>query len=106
MSSLHLQKGTGTYATYSLASLFSTRPSRISTRRGWPQSRQGKSTVTSFPGNSQLTASDSKPHWPNQVWRPSMVIRYWVGRLLKGANDTMRSVRGYSQPAMPEENRS
>lgn len=78
----------------------------MTTRSGSPQSRQGKSTVTALPGNSQPTASDSNAHWPNHFCCPSMVIRYCVGRLLKGAKDTMWSVRGYSQPGIPEEKRS
>ena len=69
-------------------------PSRSTTWRGSPQSRQGKSTVTVLPGKSQQTASDSNAHWPNHFCWPSMVMRYWVGRLLKGAKETIWSVRG------------
>jgi len=75
-------------------SLLMTLPSRMTTRSGSPQSRQGKSIVTALPGNSQQTASDSNAHCPNHFCCPSMVIRYWVGRLLKGAKETIRSVRG------------
>jgi hypothetical protein len=41
-------------------------PSRIRTRIGSLQSRQGQSIAISLPGYSQLTASDSNPHWPYQ----------------------------------------
>ncbi len=64
-------------------------PSLISTRIVEPQSKQGASIRTVFPLKSQLTASDSNPHWPNHFCWPSIVILYWVGRLLKGANEEM-----------------
>jgi len=70
-------------------SVFMMAPSRTSTRIGDPQSRHGASIWTVFSGNSQQTASDSNPHWPNHFCWPSMVIRYWVGRLLNGAKEEM-----------------
>ena len=54
-------------------------PSRTTMRMGSPQSRQGASMVMVFPGKSQQTASDSKPHWPYQPGFPSTEMRYWVG---------------------------
>ena len=89
MSSRHFPNGTATYAMYDLVSSFKILPSWISTLNGSPKSRQGKSTVTGLPGKSQQTASDSKAHWPNHFCCRSMVMRYWVGRLLKGAKETM-----------------
>ena len=47
-----------------------------------------------LPGKSQQTASDSKAHWANHFCSPSMVIRYCVGRLLKGAMETTVSTLG------------
>jgi hypothetical protein len=64
-------------------------PSRIRTRIGSPQSRQAQSMRTSCLGKSQQTASDSNPHCPYQRWRLRIVIKYWVGRLANGANDSM-----------------
>ena len=69
-------------------------PSFTSTRIGSPQSRHSESIRTVLPGNSQQTASDSNAHSPNHFCCPSTVNRYWVGRLLKGAKDTMPSVFG------------
>ena len=106
ISSYHFQKGTATYPAISSGSATKTSPSLISTWIGKPQSRQGKSIRTVLPGKSQQTASDSNPHCPNHFCWPSMVIRYWVGRLLKGANDVIRSVLGYSHPGIISEKRS
>jgi len=64
-------------------------PSRIRTRIGSPQSRQGQSIRTSCLGKSQQTASDSNPHWPYQRCLLRIVIKYWVGKLANGANDSM-----------------
>ena len=69
-------------------------PSFTLTCTGSPQSRHGESICTVLPGNSQQTASDSKAHWPNHFCSPSMVIRYGVGRLLKGAIETTVSTFG------------
>jgi hypothetical protein len=106
MSSRHFQKGTATYAISPSGSLFKTTPSRISTRIGSPQSRQGASIRTVLPANSQQTASDSNPHWPNHFCWPSIVMRYCVGRLLNGANEAIRSVFGNNHPGTPAEKRS
>jgi len=83
----HLRKGTATWPTMPSGSDARIVPSRISIEMSSPQSRHGASTRTVCPGVSQLTASDSKPHWPNQPCWPSMEMRYWVGRLLNGANE-------------------
>ena len=64
-------------------------PSRIRTRIGSLQSRQGQSIWTCLPGKSQLTASDSNPHWPYHLCSPSTVIRYWVGMFENGAKEAM-----------------
>lgn len=56
---------------------------------GSPQSRHGQSIWTVFPGKSRLTAGASMPHCANHFCSPSIVIRYWVGRLLNGAKETM-----------------
>ena len=58
-------------------------------RMGSPQSRQGNSTVTVFPGKSQQAASESNDHCPNHFCSPSTEMRYWVGRLLNGAKEAM-----------------
>ena len=105
-SSRHLEKGTETCPIIPSGSIFSTTPSRIATRIGSPQSKHGASIWTVFPGKSQQTASDSNAHWPNHFCWPSMVIRNWVGRLLKGAKDVIKSVFGNSQPGIPAENKS
>ena len=63
--------------------------SRMRTTIGSPPSRQGASMRTSCPGNSQRTASDSKPHWPYHFCSPSTLILYCVGRLENGANEWM-----------------
>jgi len=88
-SSNHFQKGTATYPASPAGSALSSDPSRISTLTGSPQSRQGASIRTVLPGKSQQTASDSNAHWPNHFCWPSIVTRYWVGRLLKGAKEAM-----------------
>jgi hypothetical protein len=59
---IQFENGTDTYPVISSGSARRTTPSRISRWTGSPQSRQGASIVTTFPGNSQQTASDSKPH--------------------------------------------
>jgi len=64
-------------------------PSRIRTRIGSLQSRQGQSIWTSLPGKSQLTASDSNPHCPYHFCRPSTETKYCVGMLENGAKDAM-----------------
>ena len=89
MSANHFQKGTATYPISPSGSVCWITPSWISTRIGDPQSGHGKSIRTFFPGKSQQTASDSNPHWPNHFCWPSMVMRYWVGRWLKGAKEVM-----------------
>ena len=71
-----------------LGEVYKTWPSSISMAIGSPQSRQGASIRIVLPGNNQPTASDSKPHCADHFCSPSMVMRYWVGRLLNGANDT------------------
>lgn len=85
----HSLKGTEVYPIIPSGSAFWIEPSFMSTLICDPQSRQGASTVTVLPGKSQLTASDSNPHWPNHLCWPSTVMRYWVGRLLKGGNEPM-----------------
>jgi hypothetical protein len=65
---------------------------------GFPQSRHGDSIRTFFPGNSQLTASDSNAHWANHLCRPSTLTLNWVGWLLNGAKEEIKSVPGNSQP--------
>ena len=106
ISSYHLQKGTATYPTIPSGSIFNISPSRISTRIGTPQCMQTVSIRTVFPGKSQLTASDSKAHWPNHFCSPSTVMGYWLGKLLKGARETMRSVLGKTQPGINSEKRA
>lgn len=101
MLNIHRPMGTRTYPISPGGSSTSILPSLTSTRIGSPQSRHTELMRTVFPGKSQQTASDSNAHWPNHFCWPSMVRRNWFGRLLKGANDTMRSVLGYSQPGNP-----
>ncbi len=103
MLKIHLPTGTETWPISPLGSSASMVPSLTSTRTGSPQSRHTESIRTVLPGNSQQTASDSNAHWPNHFCSPSTVNRYWVGRLLKGANDTMLSVLGKSQPGKPRD---
>lgn len=85
----HSRNGTEVYPIRPWGSVLLTTPSFISTRMGDPQSKQRVLMVTVFPLKSQLTASDSNPHCPNHFCCPSIVIRCWVGRLLKGAKETM-----------------
>ena len=94
MLKIHLPTGTETWPISPAGSSTSTVPSFTSTRIGSPQSRHTESIRTVFPGKSQQTASDSNAHWANHFCWPSMVNRWWVGRLLKGGNETMSSVRG------------
>jgi len=75
-------------------SIVSTSLSRITITMGAPQSRQGASILIVFPGKSQRTASASNPHWANHFCSPSIEMRYWLGRLLKGATETIWSVSG------------
>lgn len=82
---IHFEKGTAQNPMIPFGSSLNTAPSFISMRRGAPQSRHGASIRTTLPGLSQQTASDSNPHWPNHFCTPSTLIRYCVGRLLKGA---------------------
>ena len=82
------------YPTSPEGSALVTEPSFISTETGDPQSRQGASIRTFLPLKSQLTASDSNPHCPNHFCCPSTLMRYWLGRLLKGAKETMVLVFG------------
>ncbi len=63
--------------------------SRISITMDSPQSKQGASIRITFPGKSQRTASASNPHWANHFCSPSTEIRYWLGRLLNGATETI-----------------
>lgn len=90
----HLLSGTSTYPWIDTGLRFCITPSRTNTTIGSPQSRQGASIWIVLPGNTQQTARDSNPHCANHFWCPSMVMRYCVGRLLKGANDAIRSVPG------------
>ena len=64
-------------------------PSRIRTRIGSPQSKQGQSIRTSCLGKSQQTASDSILTGRTSVVVSRTVIKYWVGKLANGANDSM-----------------
>jgi len=91
---IHLFRGRETWPMIPSGSSVSITPSFTSTRTGSPQSRHTESILTVLPGKSQQTASDSNAHWPNHFCSPSMEMRYCVGRLLKGANDTMASVFG------------
>ena len=70
-------------------STVSTSSSRIMMVIGSPQSKQGASILTVFPGKSQRTASASNPHWANHFCSPSTEMRYWLGRLLNGATETI-----------------
>jgi len=79
MSLTQSLKGTETWPMMVSGSLRTITPSLTSTRIGSPQSRQGVSIRTVFPGNSQLTASDSKAHCPNHFDSPSMLSLNWVG---------------------------
>ena len=79
------EKGTDTYATMLSGVVIVILPSSISTCSGLPQSRQGALMRTALLGKSQQTASASKPHWANHFCSPPTLMRYWVGRLLKGA---------------------
>ncbi len=67
----------------------STSPSRISTEIDSPKSGQTVSILINLPGNSQHTASDSVPHWPNHFCSPSTLILYWLGWSEKGQMVTM-----------------
>ena len=67
----------------------STSPSSISTEIDSPQSGQTVSILINLPGNSQHTASDSVPHWPNHFCSPSTLILYWLGWSEKGQMVTM-----------------
>ncbi len=87
MFNIHLPNGTATYPMSPSGSWDSILPSFTLTCMGSPQSRHTESICTVFPGKSQQTASDSKAHWANHFCSPSMVNRYWVGRLLKGAKE-------------------
>jgi hypothetical protein len=106
MSLRQLPKGTATYPIRPSGSAFRMTPSRMSTRIGSPQSGQGVSTRTVFPGKSQQTASDSNAHCANHFCCPSIVIRNWVGRLLNGAKEAMKSVFGNRNPWILAEKRS
>lgn len=94
MLKIHLPTGTETWPINPSGSSVSIVPSLTSTRTGSPQSRHSESIRTVLPGNSQQTASDSNAHWPYHFCTPSTVMRWWVGRWLNGANDTIRSVFG------------
>jgi hypothetical protein len=82
-------KGTDVYPIIPSGSAFWTTPSFILTLMDEPQSKQGASICTVLPEKSQPTASDSNPHWANHFCWPSIVMRYWVGRLLNGGNEPM-----------------
>jgi hypothetical protein len=77
------------YPTMFSGSTINISSSRITTTMGSPQSKQGASILTVFSGKSQRTASASNPHWANHFCSPSMVRRYWLGRLLNGATETI-----------------
>jgi|GEM_PF-2386218 hypothetical protein len=94
MSFIHPLKGTETWPMMVSGSARTITPSLTSTHIDSPQSRQGVSMRTVFPGYSQLTASDSKAHCPNPFGSPSTLILNWVGWLLNGANEAMKSVPG------------
>ncbi len=75
----------------------STSESRMRTRMGSPDSKQRVSIVTSLPGKSWLTASDSIPYWPYHFWTPSTLMALWLGRFWKGDHAPTKSVSGVSQ---------
>src|SRR5689334_4363555 len=79
----------GAYPTAVSGSISRISSSRVRMRIEAPQSRHRDSTKISCPGNSQRTASDSSPHWPYHFCTPPTLIRYCVGTLLKGAQDSM-----------------
>jgi len=75
----HFESGMDTYPINPFGSAFSMTPSFISMVIGSPQSRQGEAMRIVFPGNSQLTASDSNAHWANHFCSPSTETRNCVG---------------------------